>query len=635
MVTRPITKAEARRLSQPLGKPHLVGFEIENLRGFRQATLDLTPDLMLLVGPNNSGKTSIFRLLDWLLNAASEPTLRGDLSLTDEEQQLLIPARNTRGGARRLVLRVKIRDGRRSARFFAKDGIARLRFRVRSDRIYANVRPPRRSETLDAEDDALELLRELRDATYFRHVPASRDVASERFGKTLTTALEARLSERAVHQARAGAPSEYRQLKQALASLREVAETLAAPLWDDVRAELMPSLARDASFRLTVDAPDLVKWMARRMELKLVTGDHDPDAVFPIEVGSGLQSLLDLAMFRAEAIPKGVDPILAVEEPEAFLHPTAQRTLARRLIADDSLKLLISTHSSTFVEEASYDAVALVRNHVVFQPPRDPEPRRAEINSALLSGQGAEMVFSRGVLLVEGEGDKLFFETLRRRLASHDPTGSLDELSIVWVGSNTIFAPWIRLLEGYANDGLRALEWLAVADGADSASLISHAFRAAHVRFPDGIEQALQTVAQAAGANNQDGLVFQTRRFNQAARTNDFRATLLPIDLEYAALADASRATVLELNRRLGLDAQDKDELLRKLGSKTGAGPSANSLKAPWTRAAMAELLPLAELTTDVQEVLRRWFGMALPDAKNVNDVLKAAGVRISPRGRN
>jgi predicted ATPase len=630
-----LTKAEARRLSQPLGKPHLLGFEIENLRGFRRATLDLAPDLLLLVGPNNSGKTSIFRLLDWLLNAASEATLRGDTPLTDEEQQLLIPARKTGGGARRLVLNVRLRDGRRHERFFARNGLARLRFRVRSDRIYANVRPPRRSETLDSEDSALQLLRELREATYFRHVPASRDVASERFGETLRTALEARLSERAVHQVLGGAPTEYRQLKQALASLREVAETLAAPLWNDVRDELMPSLARDASFRLTVDAPNLVKWMAERIELKLVTGDHDPDAVFPIEVGSGLQSLLDLAMFRSEAIPDGVDPILAVEEPEAFLHPTAQRTLARRLIADDSIKLLVSTHSSTFVDEASYDAVALVRNHVVFQPPRDLEPRRAEINSALLSGQGAEMVFSRGVLLVEGEGDKLFFETLRRRLAPHDPSGSLDELSIVWVGSNTIFAPWIRLLEGYARDGLRPVEWLAVADGADSASLLGQAFREAQVRLPDTISQALQGVAQAAAGNNQGRLVTRTRAFNQAARTNDFRAGLIPIDLEYAALADTTAATVRAIRARLNLGAASRDELLRKLGSKHGAGPSAEPLKAPWTRAAIAELLPLTELTTDVQDVLRRWFRMALPDAKQVNNVLRTAGVAVTPRGGN
>jgi energy-coupling factor transporter ATP-binding protein EcfA2 len=214
-----LTLAEARRQAQSPGCPLLRGVEIENLRGFRRARLDLTRDLILLVGPNNSGKTSIFRLLDWLLNAADEDVLTGRRELSLSEQQLLIPARNTRGGARRITLRVEMRDGRRHARFFVKDGLARLRFRVRGGRMFINIRPPTRSEPLETEPDALYLLRELRNATYFRHVPASRDVASTRFGATLTTALEARLSERAIHQARAGAPGEYREVKHAIATL--------------------------------------------------------------------------------------------------------------------------------------------------------------------------------------------------------------------------------------------------------------------------------------------------------------------------------------------------------------------------------------------------------------------------------
>ena len=70
----PIGGAEARRILAPIRRPFLVGFEVENLRGFRRAALDLSNDLTVLVGPNNSGKTSIFRLLDWLLNGASEDT---------------------------------------------------------------------------------------------------------------------------------------------------------------------------------------------------------------------------------------------------------------------------------------------------------------------------------------------------------------------------------------------------------------------------------------------------------------------------------------------------------------------------------------------------------------------------------
>lgn len=53
----------------------LRAIEIQNLRGFVRATVSLERDVTLLVGGNNSGKTSMLLLLDWVLNRASERTL--------------------------------------------------------------------------------------------------------------------------------------------------------------------------------------------------------------------------------------------------------------------------------------------------------------------------------------------------------------------------------------------------------------------------------------------------------------------------------------------------------------------------------------------------------------------------------
>jgi len=46
--------------------------QVANLRGFRDATLPLSDGLTLLVGANNSGKTSVLRILNWILNEVDE-----------------------------------------------------------------------------------------------------------------------------------------------------------------------------------------------------------------------------------------------------------------------------------------------------------------------------------------------------------------------------------------------------------------------------------------------------------------------------------------------------------------------------------------------------------------------------------
>jgi AAA domain, putative AbiEii toxin, Type IV TA system len=588
----------------------LCGIEVENLRGFRKTSLDLTRGVTILVGPNNSGKTSFLRLTDWALNSADDDLVMGARDLTAEEEALLIPARNTRGGARRLVLRVQIPDGRRHQRFFATDSVARLRFRVRGRRIYLNVRPPTKSEPLGGEADGLALLKELRDLTYFHLIPATRDASSARFSETLVEAIAARLRERAVHHAAAGAPGEYRQVSAALTQLKQVAEDLTQPLWDEIRVNVLPGLAREGLFRLSLEASDLVDWLATRVEFALVTGEHDPKTVPPVEVGSGLQSLIDLAILRASGSPEKNDQIIAVEEPEAFLHPSAQRTLARSLFEQQGTKLIVSTHSPIIVDEAKFGAVVLVREHRMFAPSDQPDERREEINTALLTGQGSEAIFSTSVLLVEGEGDGLFFEALRRRLARFDTTGRVDQLAIVRSGSKTSFGPWVRLIESYhdTSTGERPIEWLIVADGADAAGDVRDAIRHAGLVVSHEFERLVQSVQQAQAANDAERKITTVRELNEFARASSLRVHLVPIDLEWCALHQASRPSLNKICDAVAVTRGNLEGVLRRFGSKYGVGPIASPRKEPWIRGFMGRELPWAEISDDAKAVVRRWL---------------------------
>jgi hypothetical protein len=316
-------------------------------------------------------------------------------------------------------------------------------------------------------------------------------------------------------------------------------------------------------------------------------------------------------VLRTEHGTDEVTDILAIEEPEAFLHPSAQRRLARELFqASEGTKLMLSTHSPIFVDEAKYGVVVLMRSHNIYEPSKLDDEARHSINTALLAGQGSEAIFARSVLLVEGEGDKAFFEALRRRVAEVDTTGRVDELAIVSVGSKSSFAPWIRLIESYRDTvtGERPISWLVVADGGDAGSEVRSAFGAAGVTVPLEVETLLRESIRRQDSTDQKERIDGTRALNQAANDAGVRLHLLPIDLEWCMLQSLSDVSFAEAASVLGFPDMDREALLRKLGSKFGAGPAASPRKDRWMRARLGQSAPWKDVSIDSRFVLRRWL---------------------------
>lgn len=137
--------------------------------------------------------------------------------------------------------------------------------------------------------------------------------------------------------------------------------------------------------------------------------------------GEGTQSLAVLMLFSAflEAWPRGA-PIVALEEPEAHLHPSAVRALWG-IVCGITGQKLISTHSGDLLSDIDVHYIRrLARSAdgiVSFRVPQgllSPEETR-KFNYHVRRARG-ELLFARCWLLVEGECETWIYPAAARAL---------------------------------------------------------------------------------------------------------------------------------------------------------------------------------------------------------------------------
>ncbi|MDW7710452.1 MAG: DUF2813 domain-containing protein [Deferrisomatales bacterium] len=402
---------------------------IENFRGVRELELDLD-ETTVFIGENNSGKTSVldalrlclrelgprrrvvfdsfdFHLKDGAAEPHSADPLRVEISFSEQSDgewdDPLVGRLNRNkilqvdaSGLRHVVLRVTCAYDPTS-RDFAQD--------------WTFLNLDRQPLTAVSETALLALQREVA----FFYLTALRDAARHFDAKgpfwrpflkdsQLSPEKKAEIEQklREINDLVVASHTSFEQARERLGNVQNVVPMAGG---DVVSIEAVPGRMFDMLAKAQIH-------LGASSGAKVPVGRH----------GEGTQSLAVLMLFSAflDAWPNGT-PVVALEEPEAHLHPSAVRALWDILGVIGGQKL-ISTHSGDLLSEVDVHNVRRLAR-------KEGQVRAFRVPPTLLSDEDTrkfnyhvrrsrgELLFARCWLLVEGETEAWIFPAAARALA--------------------------------------------------------------------------------------------------------------------------------------------------------------------------------------------------------------------------
>lgn len=400
----PSTSAKQGRRSTPPAVGWFVRIdriEVANHSRIRNLKVEVRGHAVI-VGANDVGKTSLLRLLNFVLGASSGQLFQ-QLTVSDLADQ-----------AADLTVEVcftKFTDDERAV--FTREISIHPTERTESLRVQLVV-------TVDPDDEEAVAIRRWfpeaghdrgpsraqLDAFRWRYLAATRDASA--------SALEGPRSALQTLLRAIDLGAEKATLTSLLASFNAELETSSklTDLRGDVAAHLsraMPRLLRsdDLSVRTANDPEDSVLGNVSMFIER--DGEHVPLA----EQSDGLRQLMSMTLFD---LAEGAANVVVIDEPELHLHPSSQRTVAE-LFGDARNQKILATHSPYIVQRFEPSQI------IAISPDRECHQIAPDKLSAVekelanwWSPRLLEVLTARYAVIVEGASDRIIVEAVARLL---------------------------------------------------------------------------------------------------------------------------------------------------------------------------------------------------------------------------
>lgn len=388
--------------------------QIKNYRSISDAELSLQ-DMTVILGKNNEGKSNILMAVNVAISTLQihaaikrrriSYRLRQDNESYDWDRDFPVDKKKgyKKNKKTRFILDFTL-DEKEIDEFRKKIGHhlngslpIQIEYSNDNNAIIKVVKPGKGSKPLN--EKSKEVCKYIAEHIEFNYIPAVRTVEHS------MDIINMQISDRLRKE------RENREYQSALGKIKELELNIVKKLSEEIKTSLndfLPNL-KDVSLQTSEDLGLLIR---HRQDYSLMVNDGNQTDL--LSKGDGVKSLVALSLLKNKKTIPNTASVIAIEEPESHLHPSAIEVLRKTIIAlSKNSQVIVSTHNPQFVNRNDIDS-----NIIVDDGNAKKASNIREIREVLGVKLSDNLYGARLILFVEGSTDRKILLPLLEKKSS-------------------------------------------------------------------------------------------------------------------------------------------------------------------------------------------------------------------------